>query len=101
MSTINFNKLEKIIKKSSTSQEEKEELDSIVQEIIHHRIMGCILDNIDEKHHDVLFSKIQSKNNKIDDEIISFLEKVSKKQISKELQKTIKEIQQEIIKEMK
>src|SRR5260221_7558774 len=39
----NFAKIEKLIKTSATSADEKEELWKIVDEIVHHKVMGCIL----------------------------------------------------------
>lgn len=97
--TINLGKLEKIIKKSSASSEEKEELNSIVQEIVHHRVIGCILDNLDRIHHDEFLEKILNKKN-IDEEIISFLEEKSGRQISEKIQITIQEIENEILQEI-
>jgi len=47
--------LEKEIKKVAKTSEEKEELTALVDEIIHHKVMGCILDKLPrERHHEFL-----------------------------------------------
>jgi hypothetical protein len=51
----NLKQLEKIINSQATCQEEREELWKIVDEIVHHRIVGCLLENLEkEKHEEVL-----------------------------------------------
>lgn len=95
---VSLKKIEKLIKDSSSSCEEREELWKIVEEIVHHRIMGCILDDLDRKHHDEFLSKIQDK--KFNSEVIAFLEEKSNKQITTKIQKTLQEIETEIIKEI-
>jgi|SRR5581483_8348827 len=92
-------KLEKIIKQSSANSDEKEELWTVVQEIVHHRIIGCILDNLDKSHHEAFMSKYLDKKN-IDEEIISFLEEKEGKEITHKLHNTIQEIEEEILKEL-
>lgn len=48
-------KLEKEINKVAKTQEEKEELWLIVDEIMHHRVMGCVLDKLPkDSHHEFL-----------------------------------------------
>ncbi len=46
-----FEKLEKCIKKIARTKEEREELESLVDEIMHHRVLGCILDRLPADHH--------------------------------------------------
>jgi hypothetical protein len=48
---IKLDEVEAEIKKVTRTNEEKEELWQIVDEIIHHRIIGCILDNLPKKNH--------------------------------------------------
>lgn len=44
--------VEKQIKKVAKTQEEREELWNIVDEIVHHKVMGCILDNLPVNDHE-------------------------------------------------
>lgn len=61
MSTVFYDRLiilddiDKVIKNHAGSEEERAELWHLVDEIIHHRVMGCILDQLpQEKHHEFL-----------------------------------------------
>lgn len=52
---INLDKVEKSIKKVSSSRDEAMEMWMIVDEIIHHRVLGCILGHLPkENHHEFL-----------------------------------------------
>ena len=45
------------IKKVATSKEEREELWGLVDEMVHHRIMGCVLDALPSPHHEEFLAK--------------------------------------------
>jgi hypothetical protein len=45
------------IKSSAETHEEREELYHIIDEIIHHRVLGVILDHLPEKHHNTFLEK--------------------------------------------
>lgn len=49
---MTLEKVEKELSKIATSKEEKQELEMIVDEYIHHRMMGCILDKLPHDHHE-------------------------------------------------
>lgn len=90
--------LDHLIKKHAKTQEEKEELWRIVDEIIHHRIIGCILDNLDQKHHQELIDNVQK--NMTTEELIKFLEEKSGKNMSERIRNTITELKSEILQEL-
>lgn len=48
---IKANEIENLIKNSASTPEEREELWSIVDEIIHHKVLGCILDKLPKDFH--------------------------------------------------
>jgi hypothetical protein len=48
---IILEELDHHIRHASESPEEREELWSIVDEIIHHRVIGCVLDRLPEEDH--------------------------------------------------
>ena len=96
---INFSKIEAIIKESTSSSDEKEELWKIVDEIIHHNVMGCILDNLDAKHHAEFLEKFEKAP--FDDQIILFLEERSRKKMSEKIVETVQRIETEKLKDLK
>jgi hypothetical protein len=49
---VEFEEIEKQIKKVAKTSEEREELWGLVDEIIHHKVIGCILDKLPRQHHE-------------------------------------------------
>lgn len=49
---IELKEVDKQIKKVAKTQEEREELWALVDEIVHHKVMGCILDKLPRVHHE-------------------------------------------------
>lgn len=45
------------IKKIAKSKEEKEELWQLVDEMVHHRVLGCVLDALPRRHHEEFLEK--------------------------------------------
>ena len=48
---LDLGKLEREIKRVARTYDEKTELWRIVDEIIHHKVIGCVLDHLPSKHH--------------------------------------------------
>lgn len=48
---ISLGDLEKEISKATSSVEEKHEAWNLVDEMVHHRVMGCILDKLPQENH--------------------------------------------------
>lgn len=98
---LNLSKLEKIINNSAKTKEEKEELWKIVEEIVHHKVMNCILDNLDRHHHEEFLDKFSKYSiSEFSENIVEYLEEKSNKKISDEIRKTISKIETEILKEL-
>ena len=49
---LSLDQLDREIKKIAKTQEEREELWLLVDEIIHHKVLGCILDKLPQTHHE-------------------------------------------------
>ena len=91
--------LEAEIKEVAESPEEKEELWQLVDEILHHRILGCILDSLPaEHHHNFLEMFHQSPH---DERIIHFLNKKIEGDIEGVIREEIKLLEKEILEEIK
>ena len=54
---INFEEIEVQVKTVAETPEEREELWQVIDEIIHHQVMGCVLDHLPEKHHKSFLQK--------------------------------------------
>ena len=95
---VALEKIEKLIKSSAMSADEKEELWKIIDEIVHHRIMGCVLDNLPREHHEEFLTKI--KNESLDFELMEFLETKSQTKISDKIKEEIIVLEEEILKDI-
>ena len=50
-SLLDLKEVDKEIKKIAKTSEEREELWGLIDEIIHHKVMGCILDYLPKENH--------------------------------------------------
>ncbi|SRR5258708_4887285 len=96
---IILSEVEVLIKTSASSIDEKEELWKIVDEILHHRVMEVILDNLPREYHEEFLGKFVDRP--YDDELIVYINEKAKKDIEKEIRKEAKSIESEILKEIK
>lgn len=54
---VSLEKVQKEIDKLTDSKEEREELYRIVDEYVHHRMLGCILGKLPKEHHEDFLEK--------------------------------------------
>lgn len=91
--------LEAEIKSIAETEEEKQELWQIVDEIIHHRILELLLDTLDREHHDEFLERFHEAPH---DEIhIHYLDKKVDENISELIEEKIGKMEREIINEIK
>lgn len=80
------------------SREEKEELWKIVDEIVHHKVMGCVLDELPSEHHEDFMQKFHKAP--YDQELIKYLQERTKNDIvaliTATTQKFVEDIKSEI-----
>jgi hypothetical protein len=95
---VTLTKIEILIKKSAISNDEKEELWRIVDEIVHHRIMGCVLGTLPREHHEEFLMKL--KNDPHDTELINYLEEKTNIKMSEKIRQEIVAIEKEILKDL-
>lgn len=91
--------IEKLIKEHAQSQEEREELWRIVDEIVHHRIVGCVLDNLDKEHHQDFLEKMH--DNAFEEDFVNYLESKTNKKVVEKIQEEIQNLESEILNELK
>ncbi|MGB6882108.1 MAG: hypothetical protein WBD86_02315, partial [Microgenomates group bacterium] len=54
---IVFEEVDRYIKDTVETHEERDELWQIVDEIVHHRVLGCVLDKLPKEHHEEFLGK--------------------------------------------
>jgi len=69
----NLKKVEKKIKKVARTPEEREELYQLVDDILHHRVLGKILEKLPESHHSEFLDEFKKKPH--DESLFEFLGK--------------------------
>lgn len=91
-------KINKLVQKYAQSDEERMELNMIIDEIIHHRLVGCILDNLAREHHEEFLQKLTEKQ--LGEELIAYLEEKSGKEITLKIKQAVTDIETEILQEL-
>jgi hypothetical protein len=80
------------------TEEEKVELWNIVDEIIHHRVLGCVLDHLPKEHHEPFVQKFS--NEPYNEELIIFINEKVELDIEEKIKEDIEKLQEELLKEL-
>ncbi len=96
---ISLDELEKLLKESIETPEEREELWRLIDEIIHHRVLGCIFDNLPNNHHEEFLSKFHNSPHDLD--LISYLNKKIGKNIEELIKQEVNALALELLAEIK
>lgn len=91
---IVIDKLDKKIKKNTSSNEEMQELWMYVEELIHHRVLECCLGNLPEEHHLEFMEKFHSKPH--DKGLLDYLNLKIGKDVEKLIKAEIKKLSKEL-----
>jgi len=94
---ITLDEIEHVINLTALSPSEKEELWRIIDEIIHHRVIGCILDNLPAHHHHDFLNRFHHAPH--DEELLAYLSEKTGKDIEHLLKEEIVTLKQELIEE--
>jgi transcriptional regulator of NAD metabolism len=91
--------VEKAIKKVARSPEEREELWQIVDEIVHHRVMGCVLDSLPVEHHTEFLERFEKAPH--DESLLGYLKEKIGDNIEELLKQELGDLAYEILQEIK
>ncbi len=90
-----INGLDKKIKKLSSSNDEMQELWKYVEELIHHRVLDCCLDNLPEEHHSEFLDKFHKAPHDIG--LLDYLNQKIGKDVEKLIKIEIKKLRKELL----
>lgn len=81
--------------------EEKEELHRLVDEIVHHRVLGCILDYLPRVHHEEFLDRFHKAP--YDESLINYLQEKTAKEIDIEekIKEEVGKLKKELLAEIK
>lgn len=54
---LDLSEVEKYVKKHVKNEHERDEIYHLIDEIVHHRVVGCILDKLPSEHHKEFLEK--------------------------------------------
>ncbi len=92
---INVEKVDKEIRKITESHEERSEFWQIIDEIIHHRMFGCIFDKLPREHHSEFLERFYKAPH--DEGLLIFLSERIKEDISLLLKYEAKKIEHDLM----
>ena len=95
---LNLTKIEKLINSLELGKEEKEELWLVVGEIVHHRVTGCLLDNLEKERHEEFLGKFSGTS--LDEGVMDYFKTKGKEDITERVRETIFEIENEILSDL-
>jgi hypothetical protein len=93
---ISFDELEIEMKGIVETPEEREELWRVVDEIVHHEVLGCVLDRLPQEYHDEFLTKFHEAP--YDEGIIAFID--DKLDVEDSIEEVIKSELKELADEM-
>lgn len=92
---IDLSSLDKKIDRIVASYEEKEELWRYVEEIIHHRVLGCCLTHLHQDHHQEFLDRFHK--SPYDERLIDYLEEKIQKDMRKIIRQEIKLLAKDLL----
>jgi iron only hydrogenase large subunit-like protein len=69
---IDLGSVEKRVKRIAKTSDEREELYHLIDDIVHHRVLGCIFENLSESEHKNFVSEFKKRPH--DKNLISYLQ---------------------------
>jgi hypothetical protein len=95
---IQLDQIDLVIKQSVSSKEEQEELWQLVEDMIHHKVMHIILDELPREHHNEFLEEFTKAPH---DEIhIHYLKDKTGKDIEEIIQKELQQLEEETLSEL-
>jgi len=91
---IDFDEIEKEIRLVAETEEERHELWHLVDGIIHHKAMGCILHHLPEEHHEEFVNRFHKVPH--DDSLLGYLKEKVGHDIEDKIRNDLKELVDEI-----
>ena len=96
---VDFREVEKEVKAAAQSREEKEELWQIVDELVHHKVLGCIFDHLPREHHAEFLEMFHA--TPYDGSLLDYLKNKIKGDIETLIRTEIQNLQTEILEEIR
>jgi 3-dehydroquinate dehydratase len=96
---VEMKKIDKEIRKIAKTPEEREEIWALVDEMVHHKVMGCILDKLPRPHHEE-FLEIYHKSPHDEELLFGYLKTKTGGDMKDSIKKEIDVLNEELLKEI-
>ena len=96
---IVFEEVDRYIKDTVETHEERHELWQIVDEIVHHRVLGCVLDKLPKEHHEEFLGKFHEAPH--DETLFDYLKEKIEENIEELIKQEIGGLASEILQEIR
>lgn len=96
---VNLDEVKREIDKLAETPEEKEELWAIVDETIHHRVLGCVFDHLPYEHHQEFADMLEATPH--DKNLLVYLKDKIQQNIEKIIKSEIRKLSTEILEEVR
>lgn len=80
-------------------REEREEIDSLIEEMIHHRVIDRILTNLPREHHEEFLNKFRKAP--YDEDLITYINDRIESSVEAHVKEEIEKLKKEIIEDIK
>ena len=92
--------LEDVVK-SHEEPEEREEMHRLIDEMIHHRVLGCILDQLPREYHEEFLEKFHAAP--YDESLVNYLQEKTPQEvdIEEKIREEVAKLKKELLKEIK
>ena len=92
---IILNDVDRLIKDATDVEEERHELLHLIDELIHHRVFGCILGHLPREHHEEFLDSFHQTPH--DEALIEFINEKTEQKIEEVIQKEMETLKEEIL----
>lgn len=98
---VELEEIEGILREQELEHEEKEELHQLVDEMVHHRVLGCVLDHLPREYHEEFLNRFHAAPH--DTRIIIFLQIKTPREIDIEekIREEIQKLKDELLEELR
>lgn len=91
--------LDRKLKKLVSSNDELQEIWQNIEELMHHRVMGCVLDKLPKEKHKKFLKKFEKSPH--DEKLLKYLKKEVGEDMEKVIKADVKSLKKEILAELK
>lgn len=95
---IEFTEVEMVINSSSSDPDEKEEMHRLIDEIIHHRVIGCVLSSLPVHHHEEFLERLHQAP--YSEDLMRYLQERIEENIEEKIKKELAQYKKELIQEL-